>query len=231
VETGDLRLLLDCGSGAVFRMSNLGIDWMAITHVLVSHFHADHVSDIPTLVYAWRYGALPPRTASVELMGPAGFTGLFDRLDAVYDNGLRVLGFPVNVSEIDPGNAITLGPGVTVSAQKVPHTDESVAYSIQAGRRRIVYTGDTAFDPALAEWARSCDLLLTECSLPADMAVPAHMTPEQCGELAAIAKPAALALTHFYPPLEKVDVARIVAARYDGPVHLAHDGWTFELED
>jgi len=231
VEVAGLRLLMDCGSGAVFRMSNLAIDWMGITHVLVSHFHADHVSDIPTLVYAWRYGSIPARSAPVQLIGPPGFSQLFDRLDAVYDSGMRALGFPLNIIELAPGATVDLSAQVQLSTHKVPHTNESVAYSIRTRRRRIVYSGDTSFDPALAEWALSCDLLLAECSLPAEMAVAAHMTPEQCGQLAALARPAALALTHFYPPLETVDVAGIVSAQYDGPVHLTYDGWTMELED
>jgi hypothetical protein len=38
-------------------------------------------------------------------------------------------------------------------------------------------------------------------------------------------------LTHFYPPVERVDVPAIVGARYDGPLVLAHDGWTTTIDD
>ena len=44
--------------------------------------------------------------------------------------------------------------GVTLEAHKVPHTAESVAYSVERGDARLVYTGDTGFDTAVAEWAR-----------------------------------------------------------------------------
>ncbi len=113
------------------------------------------------------------------------------------------------------------------------HTAESVAYSVERGGRRIVYTGDTGVGEGFAElgeWAAGCDVLLCECSLPQDMAIPTHLTPEQCGELAAAARPGLLALTHFYPPVERVDVAAIVGERFDGPVVLAHDGWTTTIE-
>jgi ribonuclease BN (tRNA processing enzyme) len=65
------------------------------------------------------------------------------------------------------------------------------------------------------------------------MGIPEHLTPEQCGELAAAAAPKELALTHFYPPVEQVDVRALVGARYAGPVTLAVDGreWHFETED
>jgi ribonuclease BN (tRNA processing enzyme) len=57
------------------------------------------------------------------------------------------------------------------------------------------------------------------------------MTPEQCGEFAALARPASLVLTHLFPPLDRIDVAGIVATRYDGPVQVAYDGWNVSLED
>ena len=63
VEAGDVRLLLDCGSGVAHRMEGLGLDWRGITHVALTHFHADHTSDLATLFVAWRWGQLPPRSA------------------------------------------------------------------------------------------------------------------------------------------------------------------------
>ena len=65
VEAGEARLLLDCGSGAVHRMAQLGLDWMGITHVALTHFHADHTTDIATLFFAWRYGAIPWRQVPI----------------------------------------------------------------------------------------------------------------------------------------------------------------------
>ena len=106
-----------------------------------------------------------------------------------------------------------------------------MAYSIEAGNRRIVYTGDTGVSPELGEWAKGCDLLVAECSLPAAMAIPEHLTPEQVGELGRLAQPGMLALTHFYPPVERVDIDGLVRQSYAGPLTLAHDGWVTEFED
>ena len=228
VTAGNARILFDCGSGAVHRMAACGIDWMSITHLAITHFHPDHVSDIPTLFYAWRYGTLPFRTEPVTLIGPPGFRDFFARFDTVFGKSLLKLDFAVELHELEPESALELASGVVLESRRVPHSVESVAYSISAGGRRIVYTGDTAFDAALAEWAARCDLLLMECSLPEELAVPTHMTPQQCAEFAAIARPEALALTHFYPPVDRMDVAAIIAARYDGPVYLTYDGWTIE---
>jgi ribonuclease BN (tRNA processing enzyme) len=231
VEAGPARVLLDCGSGVAHRLAELGIPWRELTHVALTHFHLDHIGDFATLVFAWKYGDLPGRSAPLTLVGPAGTSALLERLVAAFGDWLREPGFPLIVHEIAPGEALDLGDDATLRATKSPHTEESVAYAIERGGRRIVYTGDTAFEAALGEWARGADLLLCECSLPAAMAVPTHLTPEQCGALAAIAQPKHLVLTHFYPPVARVAGRALVGAHYAGPLTLAGDGSTFEIEE
>ena len=231
VHAGSVSLLLDCGSGVTHRLAEHGIDWMSITHVALTHFHADHVGDLPTLVFAWKYGALPARSAPLVIIGPAGTAALLDRLAAAFGVWVTTPGFPMEVREVAPGESLALQDGVTLTAQKVPHTDESVAYSVRRGAGRVVYTGDTSFDVALGEWAKGCDVLLCECSLPTEMAVATHLTPEQVGALAAIAAPRLLALTHLYPPVERVDIRALIAAQFTGSVTIAEDGWTTEIEE
>jgi ribonuclease BN (tRNA processing enzyme) len=230
VEAGDVRLLLDCGSGVVHRMAELGLDWGGITHLALTHFDADHVSDVATLFVAWRWGQLPARSAPVTVLGPPGTRALLERLAAALWDKLLAPGYPVQVRELAPGERLALGQDVAIESRKVPHTAESVAYSVEHRRARLVYTGDTAPDPMLGAWAAGCDVLLTECSLPTEMAVPTHLTPEQAGALAAAARPRLLVLTHFYPPVDRVDVRRLVATSYGGSVELAHDGWHVEVD-
>lgn len=231
VEAGAARVLMDCGGGVARRLAELGADWWGITHVALTHFHADHIADLPTLIFAWRHGRLPARAAPLEIIGPAGTAGLVERLAEAFGQWVAAPGFPLAVREIAPDEQLDLGDGVTLGARKVPHTDESVAYSVARGGRRLVYTGDTGVDPALGEWAAGADLLLAECSLPDEMAVPIHLTPADCARLAAAARPALLALTHLYPPLEQVDVAALVAAGWGGPVVVAYDGWSHDIEE
>ena len=231
VEAGAVRLLVDCGSGVVHRLVQYGLDWAGITHVAFSHFHTDHISDFATLVQAWRYGQLPPRHEPLAVIGPVGTIDLLDRMAELHGSWLREPGFPIGVIELPAGTARDVGDGMQIGCLKVPHTGESVAYSITRGGRRLVYSGDTGYDPMFAEWARGADLLLCECSLPEEMAIDSHLTPARCGAIAAAALPKHLVLTHFYTPVERVDVRGIIAAHYAGPVTLADDGSTFEIEE
>lgn len=226
VEAGEFHILMDCGPGAVHRMAQLGVQWQAITHVALTHFHTDHISDLPLLVMGWRWGQLPARSNPVTVLGPPGTKDLMQRMAALHGAWLLAPGFPVVVEELAPESTWSLPGNVQVSTHRVPHTPESVAYSIAEGSKRIVYTGDTGVSEALGEWARECDLLLAECSLPDSMAIREHLTPRQAGALASHAKAHRLVLTHLYPPVEAVDIGAEVAEHYGGPVHVATDGWS-----
>ncbi len=231
VESGSTRLLIDCGSGVVSRMAELGIDWAGITHVAITHFHADHTSDLATLIYAWRYGLLPPRSAPAVILGPPGLAARLDAMKGAFGSGLLDAPPEIAVVELPPEGPVPVGEDLLIECRPVPHTEESVAYSVSSADGRVVITGDTGFDRALGTWAAGCDVLVCECSLPESLALPTHLTPRQCGMLAALAAPRRLALTHFYPPVELEPIAEQVAGHFDGPVTLCEDGWFVSLED
>jgi ribonuclease BN (tRNA processing enzyme) len=231
IEVGPVCLLVDCGSAVVLRMAELGLQWQRITHVANTHFHADHTTDIANLIYAWRYGQLPPRKERVELIGPPGFLDLLKAMKAAFGEGLLDSPPPITIVDLPPDLEHELAEGVVLQSHKVPHTDESVAYSVSGHGRRVVVSGDTGFDPGLGVWAEGCDVLLCECSLPDAMALPLHLTPRQCGAIAAIAQPKRLVLTHFYPPVESEDIAAQVAEHFGGPLVCSYDGWSLDLEE
>jgi ribonuclease BN (tRNA processing enzyme) len=231
VEASETRLLLDCGNGVVFRMAQLALDWRAITHVALSHFHYDHVGDLPALIAAFRWGQLPPRTVPLTIIGPPGTREWLERVAAAHGSWILGPDYTIEIAEITPGGDGIALPDMKLDAFPVPHSANSVAYSITGGQARLVYTGDTGDSDALADWATGCDVLLAECSLPAASAMAEHLTPESAAALAARARPGRLVLTHFYPPVEREDIPLLVGARWPGPLVLARDGTVVEIEE
>ena len=61
----------DLGSGALANYNGLGLPVTATTKVFLTHLHADHVGDMPTLVWSL---AKAGRRDPVEVWGPAGET-------------------------------------------------------------------------------------------------------------------------------------------------------------
>src|SRR5438552_17971393 len=112
LAAGNVRLLIDCGSGVAHRLAEHGLDWFGITHVAITHFHIDHHGDLPTLIFAWKYGRLPGRSAPVTIIGPVGTAALLERLAAAYGAWLTDPGFPLTVHEITPADVLQLPGGV-----------------------------------------------------------------------------------------------------------------------
>ncbi|HEY7567215.1 MAG TPA: ribonuclease Z [Gemmatimonadaceae bacterium] len=234
VDAAPVRLLIDCGSGITHRLAALDHAWKDITHVALTHFHSDHTIDFVALIVAWKWGQLPQRTEPLTLIGPIGVGAFVQRLTELYNEPFSQLPFPIEIRELTPGIPSELRPqtsDLAIEALKVPHSAESVAYSVSGGGSRFVFSGDTGHDEAFAKWAAGSDLLLLECSLPDEFAIPMHLTPRQCGALAAIAQPKLLALTHFYPPVENVDIRGQVAESFDGAIALCGDGWSWSAEE
>src|SRR3989441_13080280 len=130
------------------------------------------------------------------------YTTLFRSLDP---------GFPIGILDVRDGEPFPLNADVSLETFPVPHTTESVAVSLVAPEGRLVYTGDTGPSSELARWATGCDLLLAECSLPEERAMDIHLTPQQAGALAQEAEARRLVLTHFYPPVETSDPAKLAS--------------------
>jgi ribonuclease BN (tRNA processing enzyme) len=229
VAADDVRLLLDCGAGTLHGLARCGLPWTDLTHVAITHFHQDHLGELPALLFAMKYGALAPRAAPLVLLGPAGFRDALARIAAAFGDWVTAPGWPLDVVEVAPGTPLTLAAEVSLAAHRTPHTPESLAYAVATSARRLVYTGDTGPSDALGDWAAGCDLLLAECSLPEAMALDIHLTPAGAGRLAARANAKSLVLTHLYPPVEAVDIVAEVRRSYAGPVTVAHDGARFDL--
>lgn len=229
VSRSGVRALLDCGPGSLHRLALFGLPWSAVTHVILTHFHPDHFAELPMLVYALKHTATPARRDPLVILGPPGVVRLVKALAEGYGPWLLDPGFQIGILDVREGAPFPLDGDMSLETFPVPHTPESVALSLTAPEGRLVYTGDTGPSAELARWAEGCDLLLAECSLPEEMAMDTHLTPERAGTLAAQARAARLVLTHFYPPVETSDPARTAAGRFGGPVTAAADGDRFTI--
>jgi ribonuclease BN (tRNA processing enzyme) len=224
----DLHLLIDCGPGALHHLARFALPWERLTHLALTHFHTDHIGDLPALLFALRYTLAAPRQDTLTIIGPAGTRALLERLAAAFGAYVLEPGFPLVVEEIDGGSRLALAPGVELRAAPTPHTAASVAYRLETPAGALGYTGDTGASEALGEFFGGVHFLLAECSLPDDHAMETHLTPKRVAALAHRARPARLLLTHLYPPLERRPVPALVrAGGWGGPVEVVEDGFRY----
>ena len=230
VEHAGARVLLDCGPGVVHHLARFGLPWPALDHVLITHFHNDHLGDLPMLLFALRWGVRRRRTAPLTLWAPDGIEGRLRSLAAGLGDHVREPGFPLEVRPLAPDDAVQLAPGLELRTMRTPHTDESLAFRISGGSATVGYTGDTGPSDDVARFLARSDLLIAECSLPDDDAIPTHLSPTSLAGMARTAAPGRLVVTHVYPWLEAAaPLALIRAAGWDGDAVRAADGLSFDL--
>ncbi len=182
VHASSALVLMDCGHGTIDSVVRYGVAWPDLTHVLITHFHTDHVGDLPALLQALKYGTRPRRTRPLRLIGPTGFGAFLERLAAAMGASLLEPGFPLRVVEMASGDACEEpGADLRISCVATPHTAESVAYRVETGGSTVGYTGDTGPSPSVASFLAGCDVLVAECTQPDPPELDTHLSPSRLG--------------------------------------------------
>ncbi len=225
IETGGKKLLFDTGPGTMRRLLHAGVEIFDISHIFYSHFHPDHSAELVPLLFATKYPDGDRRQHPLVVTAGRGLLRFYDGLRAVYGKWVELTPGLLDLDELDNRGPDGREYGdFTVQSAPMAHNDESLAYRI-TGRDgvSVVYSGDTDYCDELIELGGEADLLICESSLPDDMKATGHLTPSLAGKIATLAGVGKLALTHFYPDCELVDIEAECRKTYDGPLVLAED--------
>ncbi|MGC8658902.1 MAG: MBL fold metallo-hydrolase [Desulfomonilaceae bacterium] len=230
VQTSDLRMMVDMGSGTLRRMCEAGIDYKEIDLIILTHFHPDHVTDFISFLFASNYAYGPMRTLPFHVLGPTGLKQFFDRLVEIFGKWVIPVQDRLILQEMS-GTAPDEFKLRDLLIRSVPaaHSFPCLSYRLEAEGKTLTISGDTDFSEDLIRLSEACDTLICECSMPDSMKIAGHMTPSECGLLAQRAAVKRLILTHFYPPCDSIDVVSEVYSRYQGIVIKAEDLMTVEL--
>lgn len=228
VETGALKIRLDAGPGSVHAMARFGLPWKEVTHQIVTHFHLDHVHDLPALLFALKYGRPGKRTAPLTVVGPKGIEALTCGFVGIYRMKFLEQEFPVVFRELEPPAELDLG-GARLRVAKTPHTPESLAVRLDEAGASLGYTGDTQPSPDLAAFFAGVDALVAECSFVDDARGTPHLTADQAADLAAAAGAKRLVAVHSYFDPEAERLAERLARRFRGRITVPRDGESLDV--
>ena len=222
VET-DRTFLLDFGPRTLANLMKTGVDRHRITHILFSHFHADHFSDFITFFFdAVYHSKHVGRRPDLTLIGPHGTRRLFGAiLDTV--PGFRTGLFRVRLREVSD-RSFRLGE-TRITPGTVEHSARlhCLGYRIEHRGRVLVYSGDSQPCPSLLRLCRDADAAVLDCSFPANRPGPGHMHAADCGAVAQKAGVRHLILSHFYPIAERYDVKSQAGDAFRGRISVGRD--------
>lgn len=208
LDNGRGVLLVDCGGDVIPRLAATGVDPTGLAALIVTHEHADHVGGFPlAMERLWLLGrreplpvhGIPPALEQVRRIHDAFDVGDWDGYP----------GWTPRPFAHEPGAPVLESHGWRVTAAPGRHAVPVVGLRFEdlASGRVIVYGGDTAPEPAIAELARGCDLLLHEATGEG----PVHSSAAQAAAVARDAGAARVVLVHL--PTAEVLARELPAAR------------------
>ncbi|HSP52149.1 MAG TPA: MBL fold metallo-hydrolase, partial [Cryobacterium sp.] len=246
------------GSGSLANFDGLRLPVTGTTKVFLSHLHADHVGDLPTLLWSL---AKAGRRDPVEVWGPAGeFRPLGTRaftqhLEAAHAWDMESLcghpgqsGASTVTTEVpyDRSAVVYERDGVTITSFPVIHLlNGAVGYRLDYAGRSVVYSGDTRPCRTVIEAAQGADLLIHEtfptaqvlaakAGMPlnvAEMIVnSAHTSPAMVGTVFERAGARMSAIFHLAVDHDTIGpVFAEMRTRHDGPVVICQDLTVFDI--
>jgi ribonuclease BN (tRNA processing enzyme) len=225
-------LLLDASASAVHRMAEERLDWAGLDAIWISHFHLDHLGGLAPFLFGTKHAAqTQERRKPLHIYGGRGLEKLLHAFDRANDYGLLKQPFPVEVREVAPRAEFEILPGLRAETFSTPHTRESLAIRLtdESGGASLIYTSDTGYTHALADFARGADLLLMECSFWRDKPIEAHLELADAMRLAELAAARRVVLSHLYPQWDGVDIAAEAKKLWTGETIEARDGLRLEI--
>jgi ribonuclease Z len=261
IEVGNAEgdfFIFDIGSGSLANFDGLGLPVTSTTKVFLSHLHADHVGDMPTLLWSL---AKSGRRDPVEVWGPAGeddhlgTAAYCQHLEAAHawdtksmcghpgQSGARTITTEV---PYDRPHIAYQRNGVTVTSFPVIHIHNgAVGYRLDYAGRSVVFSGDTRPCRHLVEACDEADLLIHEtfptpgvlsqkAGMPIGVAETivngAHTSPAMAGMVFDRAGARMSAMWHLAVDHETIGpVFDEMRASYDGPVVISQDLTVFNV--
>ncbi len=232
LEADGKRILIDCGPGTLIRLSEIGITPEDLDYIFITHFHADHTTDLFSLQMNLRLKEFETSEYRTPVIyGPNGIENFTKKLSRVYElpafdeyNKIKYLSY---ISEIQLDN-------LTVKPYKVEHTAfkqaaQAYALRFECDGTVFAFSGDGVRCQGLADVSESADLFLCDTSCAEGYGNAAHMDTKDIGEIADKSNVKKLVLTHFYPRTDSIDLVAEVKRYFSGDVIKAKDLMSFEI--
>lgn len=220
-------VLVDCVSNPMVRLHQAGINFNDITHLILTHFHPDHVSGVPLLLMnMWLMGFR-------KNLNIYGLHHTLDRMEGVmgfYDWAHWPDFFPVAFHRLPhrEKTPVLETDEFRIIASPVRHLIPTIGlrFEFLPSGKSIVYSCDTEPCPAVIDLAVGADILIHEAA----GASPGHTSATQAAGIARQAEVGALYLIHYAASLRN-QPALLEQAReiFQGPVALAEDLMVLEF--
>jgi ribonuclease BN (tRNA processing enzyme) len=245
-QDGKAKVILDAGGGSALRFGESGAQMSQPDVFLFSHFHVDHSSDFPALIFSsW----FEDRARPLPVYGPPGNEFMPSTTEFVHDmfsdphGAFRYLSdlvqsgsqgtYHLQPHDVTVGSTPSLvlrNGDMALYAVRVVHgAVPALAWRVEIAGKRIVFSGDTNGEgQGLTQLAMNADMFIAHNAVPegaTGVERHLHMPPSVIGATAANAHVKQLVLSHrMLRTLGKeAETQTEIQHRFAGPIAFAND--------
>lgn len=242
------QLVLECSADAHERLRKVGLNLATVpqANILVTHVHQDHFGGVMDLKYRRLFWENPLnlKNTGIKIWAPQQAVEAFAVIERAYLPELARLNkfkSDLALASVEEDHELEIGEA-HVQALPVYHDDplEALGFCIAIGDVSFAYTGDAAWPPRGAKYARQraglkalfagADIVLCSTGGGLREAGHRHLSAIQAGFLAAENDIALLILTHINSlDSDETIIAACRESGFQGEIIVAYDGLEVEF--
>jgi ribonuclease Z len=246
VRAGGQLFLVDCGRGVLQRAAAVGVGANALSALLLTHLHSDHIADVGDLIITRWVTTFGPTPNPLPIIGPPGTKAVVDATLAAFGPDIRYR--IAHHADLTAPPALEVyehseGPvwdrdGVQITSAPTDHRPvaPTIGFRVEHAGASVVLAGDSVPCPSLDALARGAGALV-HTAIRKDLITHLpqqrirdicdyHSSVEEAAATAARAGVGTLVLTHYVPPIApgQEDQWRALAASvFTGPIEIGDD--------
>ncbi|MEM8994205.1 MAG: MBL fold metallo-hydrolase [Acidobacteriota bacterium] len=223
LEVDGLRVVYDMGRGIADRLAGLGLRQDDVEHLVLSHFHPDHLSDLIPYLHAAAWSQTDPRRRDLHIYGPHGLEVQVMRLLSLFGpDTLRRDHWQIHLHEIR-ADEISIAGRRFEFLDLPPAGNRGLRFRVdgEEGPVTVGITGDSGFHAQAVDFLGGTDLGIFDSG---------HLTDDEIVDLAVGSQAPRLVCSHVYRELD-VDAlgARARERGFSGVLEMGEDLQSFEL--
>jgi ribonuclease BN (tRNA processing enzyme) len=219
LELDDTYILFDCGHGVVQRLLDAGVQHNQVDHVVLSHFHPDHVSDLIPFLHAGAWSRQNPRSSDIHVYGPAGVQSLIDGFVRIFGiDAFQQSSYSLVVHQVTEG-FFGIGFQNFEFLSLPPAGNHGLRFTYNG--KTYALTGDSHFHAEEVEFLKGIDLAVIDSG---------HLEDEEIVELAVASQARMIVCSHLYREIDAPRLQILAEQRgYRGAITVGRDLMSFVL--
>lgn len=189
VKTDDANILFDCGAGSLSNLVGY-IDPCELDAIFISHWHADHCSDLFTLAYLYQFNLSKGKKIPLYTIATES--------SMLYKEAQNIPYF--DTKNIFEGSTVWINK-TCITAYKAVHPINTLMFKISNNGKSLFYTADTNYYEGIVDAFKGADALIaTGFFLESEWSIDkAQLSSALAARLAKEAGVGKLYITHMNP--------------------------------